>query len=285
MSQFFGRPNVVGDDGWYIDDINIPQALASPLTLAVDTATITPIAPGVCGAITPALTATPASLSGPGQIDLLDAKASTADKCLNGVLQYLFFIDDGDGIYEGDPPDTLLRDFTDSAQLSVAPSTTTQYCAKVRCSTDPACDAGSSTSCVNVPVTCPSTATLSAASIRVSKPSLTGAAEPDQNSAVSGWGGNLNVRLVRGDLTTLRSSAGITNVATGGCLVNNGFVSSFTDNTVVAVGAPIYYLLTTPSACNVTSSGSYSMSVPKELPGAGGNRDVDIAADPDRCLP
>ena len=40
MNQFFGRPNVTGDDGWYIDDIHIDSGVGDRLTLTVDGASI-----------------------------------------------------------------------------------------------------------------------------------------------------------------------------------------------------------------------------------------------------
>jgi len=283
MNLFFGRPNVVGDDGWYIDDIHVDTALASALTLTADGANITPIVCGACSAITPGLTATPTSLSGPGQIVTLDGKTSTADRCINGIVQFQFWKDTNNNGTIGDGPDTLLRDWTDSSQFVDAPLTSTQYGLKARCSTDPGCDSGTNSIALNVPVTCPSTVTLTIPSIQVNKPTLVGA-EPDQTASVSGWTGSQNVRVVRGDLTLLRSSAGITNVNTGGCLNNNTLVTSVPDNAAVAPGAAVFYLLTRPE-CNVTNFGSYSTLSVKELAGAGGNRDVDIAADADRCLP
>jgi hypothetical protein len=284
MNLFFGRPNVVGDDGWYIDDIHVDTALASALTLAVDTATITPIPCGACSAITPGLTASPVSLSGPGQVVTLDAKTSTADRCVNGIVQYQFWADTNANSVVGDLGDVLLRDWTDNAQFVDAPATTTQYGLKARCSTDPNCDSGSNSIALNVPVTCPSTATLSVASIRVNKTGGIGGAEPDNNATISGWGGNLTVSIVRGDLNTLRSSGGVTNVESGGCLANAAFVSSSTDNSAPSAGNGKYYLLRTPQVCNVVGSGSYSENLASEKPGAGpGGRDADIAADADAC--
>ena len=145
------------------------------------------------------------------------------------------------------------------------------------------CDSGSNTIALNVPVTCPSTSTLSVASIRVGKTGGLGGAEPDGNATIDGWGGNLNVSIVRGDLSALRSSGGITNVESGGCVANGVFTASATDNALPSPGTGKYYLLRTPQVCNVVGSGTYSENVSSELPGAGGGRDVDIAADADAC--
>jgi len=282
MNLFFGRPNITGDDGWYIDDIHVDTALSAALTLAADTATITPIPCGACSAVTPAITATPNTLSGPGQIVTLDGKASAVDRCINGIVQYQFWADTNANGTIGDGPDVLLRDWTDNSQFVDAPLTTTQYGLKARCSTDPNCDSATNSIALNVPVTCPSTATLSVYSIQVNKPSLTGA-EPDSNATVSGWGGPVGVKLVRGDLATLRSSGGVSNVDTGGCLSNGALVSSVADNSAIAPGAMVYYLVRAPQLCNLLGSGSYATTFTSEKPGAGGNRDTDIAADADAC--
>jgi hypothetical protein len=281
MNLFFGRPNVTGDDGWFIDDIHIDSALGTPLTLSADTASISALSCGACSAVTPGLTATPSSLSGPGQIVTLDAKTSTVDRCINGVVQYQFWADTNTNGVVGDGPDALLRDWTDNSQFVDAPSTTTQYGLKARCSTDINCDSATNSIALNVPVTCPSTATLTVTSIKVSKPDLA-TAEPDSRASVSGWGGNLTVKVVRGNLATLRSSGGVVNVDSGGCLANSTFVSSVTDNTAATTSGS-YFLLRTPLVCNVPGSGSYSENLSTELPGAGGNRDTDIAADADAC--
>ena len=72
---------------------------------------------------------------------------------------------------------------------------------------------------LSVSVSCPSLSTLSVASIKVNKP----------DAIVTGWGGNLIVNVIRGDLAAMRSG-GVTNVNAGGCLANNTFVSSVTDS-------------------------------------------------------
>ncbi len=286
-SNFFGHNDVVGDDGWYIDDIHIDQALANALTLAVDTANITANALpcGACSGLTAALTATPVSLSVPGQVLSLEGKNSSVTSCLNGILQYQFWIDANNNSVIGDAGDTLLRDFSDNPGFVDAPLATTAYGLVVRCSTNPSCSSAvdASSARVVVPVSCPSTSTLSVASIRVSKPDL-GTVEPDSRATISGWGGGLFVTAVRGDLGALRASGGLTNVDSGGCLAAGAFSSSVTDNAPPDAGGT-YYLVRTPSACNVTASGSFAQvpSDPREIAGAGGTRDADIAADPDAC--
>jgi hypothetical protein len=303
---FFARGDIPFDDGWFIDDIHIDQAVTSALTLNVDTATITPIPCGACSNITPALTATPSVLSAPGQIVTLDAKNSTVDVCKNGVLQYQYWIDAnvdsilGDGkcsiatgtscTVDANCPvgqtcvlDTLLRDWVDNSQYIDAPTTTTQYGIKVRCSTDTSCDTATNSTVNNVVVTCPLDANGLLRTLRVSKPNI-GDAEPDNKANIT-WGDNVAVQVVRGDLLTLRSSGGITNVDTGGCLLNTTG-TAVSDNTAPPTGAA-FYLMKSPASsfCNVAASGAFATGVATEKTGAGGSRDTDIAADPDHCSP
>jgi hypothetical protein len=283
MNLFFGRPDISADDGWYIDDIHIDQALSLALTIAVDTATITPIPCGACSAVTPAVVATPSSLSGPGQLVTLDAKGSTVDRCINGIVQFQYWADANVNGTVGDAGDVLLRDWTDNSVFIDAPLVTTQYGLKARCSSDPNCDSATNAIALNVSVTCPSTATLSVASIQVGKTGGLGGAEPDANVTINGWGGNLTVSIVRGDLIALRTSNGVTNVSSGGCVANAMFTAFASDTSLPAPGAASYFLLRTPSVCNVVGSGTYSENQASEMAGAGGGRDADIAADPDAC--
>jgi len=280
---FFGRPNLPGDDGWFVDDVRIDQALSLPLTIAIDNASITPIPCGACAAVTPALVATPGGLSGPGQVVTLEARGSTVDRCINGIVQYQYWADANVNGVVGDAGDVLLRDWTDNSTFIDAPLVTTQYGLKARCSTDPSCDSGSNAIALNVLVTCPSTATLSVASIQVGKTAGLGGAEPDGNVTINGWGGNLSVSVVRGDLNALRSSGGLTNVETGGCVANGAFTAAVSDVSVPAPGGGSYFLVRTPSVCNVVGSGTYSENQISEKPGAGGGRDADIGADADAC--
>ncbi len=284
MDHFFGRPNVSGDDGWYIDDIHVDQALLTALTLSPDTSTIaSPLTCGTCSAVTPALAATPSSLAAPGQIVTLSAKNSTVDRCLNGVIQFQFWSDVNNNGVVGDGPDVLLRDWTDNASYVDAPQLTTQYGVKARCSTDPTCDAATNSTTLSVPVTCPTTA-ANLGRLMVNKPTLTGA-EPDVNATIS-WGGPLQGKVIRGSLTSLRSTGGITNVDTLGCLYNyptaGSLAASVTDNTSVGDGKS-YYLMSTPAFCNVQLSGAFSEGLSSEKAGSGGNRDSDIAGDVDSC--
>jgi hypothetical protein len=280
MFGFFGRGNISGDDGWYVDDIRLDGTVTGAITVSLDaTAIASPLVCGACSNVNPALVAVPSSLASPGQIVTLSAKTSTIDVCKNGVAQFQFWNNtDGNGTV-GDVGDTLLRDWTDNSTFVDAPLLPTTYGVKVRCSTDPTCDAATNGVLLAVPVTCPSTGLL-----KVSKPGVGAAGNEPENDATLSWGGlSLNVDVFRGELLTLRSSAGITNVT--GCLLD-GTGASVADNTAPLNNAT-FYLLRTPAtgACNVVNN-SYTEGVGSEKPGAGaGNRDADVATDPDRCLP
>jgi hypothetical protein len=147
--------NISGDDGWYIDDIHVDQAVDTPLVRSVDTATIaSPLPCGSCTTISAVLDSDPPSLAAPGQIVTLTAKNSTADRCLNGILQYQFWNDaNSDGVV-GVAPDGLLRDWTDNPNFVAAPLVTNQYGVRVRCSTELACTSGN-TGVKLVKITCP----------------------------------------------------------------------------------------------------------------------------------
>jgi hypothetical protein len=282
--NWFGTPNVSGDDGWYIDDVNITGLLgagtANAILLSVDTSSISPIACGSCVNVQPTITASPASLSAPGQIVTVKASTPNLLACLNGVPQYQFWNHTTGASPVGTSPDILLRDFTDNASFIDAPQVATTYGVIARCSTDPlsACG-GSNQGTFLVPVTCP-TSSASLGSLRVNKATLTGA-EPDNNTTI-GWGGSLTVKLIRGDLTSLRSTGGITNVDGTGCLVNNLFVPSKDDFSIIGSGAS-YYLMQTAAFCNVALSGAFSEGLASEKVGAANNRDGDIAASPNAC--
>ncbi len=241
-SNFFGRNDVVGDDGWYIDDIHIDQALGAKLTLSVDTANISAnaIPCGTCSGLTAALTATPTSLSGPGQVVTLDAKTSSVTSCLNGIIQYQFWIDSNNDSVIGNAGDTLLRDFTDNPGYVDAPTASTPYGVIVRCSTNPSCPSAvnANNARVVVNVTCPSTATLSMDTVRVNK---------SGGNPVLSWasGKKLFVDIIRSSTP---------NFAVPTCLANDLFDTTYTD---AGAGSAAYYLLRTPGACNVTGSGAW----------------------------
>ena len=150
----------------------------------------------------------------------------------------------------------------------------------------PFADAGSSTAqnagetyVIAVGFTC-ATSGAPVGTLRISKPSLPGS-EPDYNATIT-WGGSLVVQLIRGDLTSLRGTGGVTNVDAAGCLANNVLLASVNDNSIVGSGAS-YYLMKTPRSCTVYSTDTFSELLPDELPGAGGTRDSDIAGSANAC--
>jgi hypothetical protein len=145
----------VRDDGMWVDDVTVTNTLGTPTTLTADASGFAGLAcnPDNCGSINANLVATPTSLTVPGQSVELDASASTADRCLDGTLQYLFCIDGNnnnncDAIGPGGL-DTLLRSWGDNPIFLDAPEVTSRYAVDVRCSSDQLCK-GSVLNTVNV---------------------------------------------------------------------------------------------------------------------------------------
>ena len=138
-----------GDDGMWVDDVQISNTLTNPATVTVDTSAFAGTPCGTtCDTVAPDLAIEPASAAAPGQAIELDASGSTANKCLDGTLQFRFGTDDdGDGTL-----DTVLRTWTDDPLLVDAPNRTSDYVLEVRCSTDRTCAASLF---VTVPVACP----------------------------------------------------------------------------------------------------------------------------------
>ena len=281
---FFGRPNVIADDGWYIDDIRWTGLLGTPITIVADTASIaSPLACGACTSITPSLVATPSGLAAPGQIVSLSAKLSTADRCLNGVLQYQFWNNNNGNGVVGDAGDALLRDWTDNATFVDAPIATTQYGVKVRCSTDLSCDTATNSMITPVPVTCPTSGSL-LTSLKVSKPGAGAVgAEPEWTSDIT-WGGTLRIQLVRGDLGSLRSSRGLDERFPGRLLDQQLATRARTPTRPLSASSAYYLMKRLEAGCNLpANAGTFATGSPDELAGAGGNRDADIVIDLDAC--
>jgi hypothetical protein len=218
----------------------------------------------------------------------LEAKTSTIDACPNGVAQYQYWLDGNGNSIVGDAGDTLLRDFTDNSTFLDAPQVSTRYGVRVRCSSSTSCDQADGSSAITALVTvpCPSTGTAKAKfaqSIGVNKASLAGA-EPDVNATVS-WATTALVDAIRGNLSALRAATGDYNGTVQACLGNNVSVSSLpVDATNPGAGGALYYLVrpAVTTLCNETGV-SYKTGHPTELPGAGGDRDADIALDPNAC--
>jgi hypothetical protein len=131
------------DDGWFIDDVTVTDALTEAANFAVDEKdnSALPGCGNACNTVSAVISADPTFSGAPGTVIELDATASTSDKCVDGVLQYQF-----------NSGGSILRDWSDNAKLVVAPALTTQYDVAVRCGTDTGCVGGAS---ATVPVDCP----------------------------------------------------------------------------------------------------------------------------------
>ena len=155
----FGFNPNPGDDGWWIDDLRVDDALAIPAAVSEDSddATNLPGCGAGCTSIAASLLANPAQLGAPGQVVELDAgdSAATPD-CADGILQYAFFVDvNGNGV-PGDGSDILLRGFNENPRFADAPSSNTQYAVAVRCGSIPSCSgAGVAAVAVNCPASAP----------------------------------------------------------------------------------------------------------------------------------
>jgi hypothetical protein len=142
FASFVGQP---GDDGWWIDGIEVTNTLTSPVTLSVDSSGFTGTACGaICNTITPVITTDPSppDLTAPGQPLEIDASGSTADRCIDGTLQFRFCVD-GNGSLTCDDlggADTLLRSWTDNPVIVVVPDFPGDvFIVEIRCSSDPDC--------------------------------------------------------------------------------------------------------------------------------------------------
>ena len=276
--EVFAVDNVVGDDGWFIDDVRIMEALATPLTLLVDDASFAGLPCPSCTSATGLLSASPPPpLSGPGQLVTLQASGSSLNACNDGTEQYQFWTDGNLNGIVGDAGDTLLRDWTDSSTFIDAPQVTTRYGVRVRCSSATSCQGGA---VLDVAVTCPSTGSAKAAfapAIHVDKPSLVGA-EPDVAATIS-WAATATVDLVRGNLVTLRASGGNYTGTVSKCAANNVNATGVADGASPGAGGALYYLVRPTVATFCNQSPGYTTNNPKETLG----RDAEIQADGNAC--
>lgn len=280
---FSNTPNIICDDGWWLDDIQVSGLCTSPLTLSPDTKPNSALpACAACTTVTASLAADPPATDAPGQLVTLNATASSADSCPSGTLQFRFFVDaNGNNIFESG--ETLLRDWTDNPILLEVPEQSTTYGVEVRCSSAPSCGATlvPPTDTVLVTVSCPSSGTLFdppfPQTINVSKPSILGA-EPDVNASVS-WTTAATVDAIRGNLNLLRSSVGNFTGTVQACIGNNVTTASITDNTSPGSGGSGLYYLVRSSGSFCNSPGSWSSGNPKEAAG----RNSEIGADANTC--
>ena len=258
-------PGEAGDDGWYVDDLRVTQTLgASTPSVTTDTRNNAGL-PGcgaTCTVVNAFLTAGPTLLPAPGTMVTLSA-GGAYDRCVNGVLEFRFWLDlNGNGVL-GDDGDTILRDWLDDATAFDAPQQirSYRYAVEARCSSAPAC---SGTASATVSVTCPTCFLLN---LRFSsKTTLTGFADP---------GG---VELIRGNLAQLRSNGGDFNSTVLTCLADDTTASSATDTVTPVAGSPFYFL-----ARRTQPNNTWSMFTLKELSGAGGTRDQDLDGPPTKA--
>jgi hypothetical protein len=220
-----------GDDGWWIDAVQVTGALASPATVSSDGAANSGLpACGVnCNTVTPSLTATPsATLAAPGQVAELSASGSVANRCADGVLQYQYWIDLNNG---GSQLDTLVRGWTDNPDLLVAPSATTRYVVEVRCSSLTTC---AGTTSLNVVVQCPSSGTLSFPTVVApSKTTLS-------------FGSSVSYNYAKGLISTLPTYS---TAPPGGQAQNQGPATTFSiSGDSPATGNGFWYLFRPPGA-------------------------------------
>ncbi len=259
MDSVLGGENEVGDDGWYIDDVRVTDALTSPATLSADTVVRTPTGCVDCTTVTASLSSNPAASPAPGQPITLSASGSSADSCLNGALQFLFFQDNLPAGFG--PEDTVLRDWTDNPGLLDAPLVDTTYGVAVRCSSLTTCQSSATTF---VDVACPSTGT------QVSY--FNGTINVKKTAPEVTWSISQGFDAVQINGNTLRSSGGNFNTAKETCVANDGSGTSLSWNPAVNPGEWKAILLRPGGASFCNAQGSYSSQAPTEVAG----RDSEI---------
>ena len=150
------------------------------------------------------LEADPAVLPAPSQVVELSALDSIADRCIGGVLQYRFWIDeDGNqGGYDAGT-DTLLRNWSENPLILQAPGDTTNFASDSRCSSATSCEG---TAYNTVAVTCPDSSKVF--------PQIT--ADGSNNKNDFQWtGGALNFAYGEGLLSGLSSAYATDSTGTG----------------------------------------------------------------------
>ena len=271
MQQALGWNPIEADDGWYIDDIKITNTVTSAATVGVDTADRSglPACGPVCGSVAASLEASPPTV-GPDEEVTLDASGSASDQCPGGVLHYRFWKDwNQNGLLE--PGDLVLQEWGPNPVVTSMHNVDMRYVVDVRCSTRPACADQAS---VVVPLVCPSiTPVPFEATLLFS-------------SQVHGYWEGLSYPhrgdAIRGDLLAVRASGGQFDDTVDVCVVNNGFLE-FEDATVPGPGGAFYYLVKEDGYAVLCGQHSWGTGSPAEAPGAGGDRDADLALDPRVC--
>jgi hypothetical protein len=196
---------------------------------------------------------------------VLSTVGSLADRCVDGVLLSEYWIDgNADGSLD-DPQDVLVRPFAVDPLYDDAPTTTTQYAARVKCSSAPA--ACTDTRFALVIVGCPGTPGVynpEAWWTRLRFTSRTTIEVPAAGQTID---------AARGDLGSLRASGSF-----GGevCLADGSSSTALVDASVPALGGGYYYLLRgADAACN--ENRSWRTFSPKENPADPARRDTQIS--------
>lgn len=259
------------DDGWYIDDVRVSNTLTSAATVSVDTADRSglPACGLACTSMTASLAITPAIVDCLEPV-ALDASGSMADQCPGGTLQFRFRWQ----WWLTEEHASLIQDWKENAIVS---HTIEQaffygpfvYLMDVRCSTLPACQASASVGVAVrlTPLPFPYT-------IRFDSPT------------VLSWGAQIGVDALRGDVGALSNSGGNFNGSVETCLRDNLFSDRLVDASVPAAGEAKYFLLRVDNRFDPwpwCASPAWTTGSPAEVPGAGGDRDDDLALDPDTC--
>jgi hypothetical protein len=255
------------EDGWYIDDIRVSNTLTSAATVRVDTSdrSALPGCPAGCASLSASLVADPNPSSMPGQPIVLDASGSAADTCPGGPLLYRFWHDrNGDGVL-AEPLDRLLRSWTDNPILQEAPHYTRAYAVEAQCSSQRTC-ADRADIVVTVPCAPPLFNTLR---FTLSKWYLT-------------WDVPAPVDVLRGDLDALRANGGNFQGTVIACSRPCCGMIAYAGDDEPPLGSGFYYLAR-EAGPTYACGPSWGTGSPAELPGAGGDRDADLALDPNQC--
>jgi hypothetical protein len=260
---------IPADDGWYVDDVRVSQTLGASVPTASYDTTDNSALPGCgapCTALAAGLSASPPSAPSPGRRVELSALGSSADRCLDGTLLYQFWIDgDGNGTL-GDAEDTIAREFAVDPIFEDAPSLTTRYGVRVKCSSSPAPCTDDET--VLVTVGCPG-----APGTYLSEAWWTNLRFDDETTLVTPLA-HQRIDAVRGVLNALRAGG-----AFGGetCLASDLSGRTITDAATPASGDGFYYLLRgADAACN--ENRSWRTFSAAENPGDPARRDTQISA-------
>lgn len=259
------------DDGWFIDDVTVTDALTTPASVSPDSKDNSAL-PGCgvsCTTVTADATVDPATSGAPGQVIEIDGAPTTVDRCIGGVLEWAFWLDvnrDGDV----DPGfDVLIRDFTQNDTLLDTPQGTSDYIVVARCATAPDCN---DEFAFTVSVDCPT----GAAGLGVSSDIVTflGRNPSDRRAILADnagnwfWASDATVDVLRGDLFALRAGGSFVSTSAT-CIMDNGVpfppasgaagtqTNSVNDTTNPGPGEGLYYLAASAPNCNVQAQAGY----------------------------